>query len=852
MKLFSKKQFMKKTIISIAILFASIFSVFPQSVHSYYFLDEWSQRHTLNASFAPEYGYFSLPVLGGVELGVKSNTGMSNYIYPVDPTNPMYPKFKFTTFLNSSVDGTQFLNAVPSNVTINQNMKINLLSFGFYTSQKSFWSFDVYLKENMDINMPKDYFRMAKLGMATQNNVYDLKNFQIDQTNIAQVSLGYSREINSKLRVGLNAKLLVGLTKVKIDYTKFDLNLTSGGYTMNALGESYIMSNVVSVEKDADQNYDFSNPTFNSKNLKPAGLGAAFDFGFTYKPIKHLTIAGSVNDIGFMRWNASSIKKGVAANNITFSGSSNIDVDSINIKNQLDLLKTDATKLIKFKEAPNTGDFIDNVPYTVNASAEYSIFANDKHDIRLGMLFQRYNSSIIHKNELIGALTIKPLSWLAFSGTYDIMNKDYNRYGLALNISPRWINLHIASDYVTPKINHQYIPIDKFNLNISFGVSFILGKPRDTDHDGVVDRKDKCPDTPLGIKVNKKGCPIDTDGDGIPDYLDKCPDTPKEAIGFVDNNGCTLDTDGDSIPDYRDKCPNTPKEAIGFVDKNGCPLDTDGDGIPDYLDKCSNTPAGLQVDSVGCPSDKDGDGVPDYLDLCPETPIAAKGMVDKNGCPLDTDGDGVPDYLDLCPGTPLEAHGFIDKNGCPLDSDGDGIPDFADKCPNTPIEAHGMVDQNGCPRDTDGDGVPDYQDRCPTLTGSTTNFGCPEVKKEVRILFKEALKGIQFENGRSVIKQTSYSILNKIAKAQIDNPTYQIEVQGHTDNFGKPALNLILSQKRADAVREYLIGKGIDVKRITSHGYGDTLPIASNATAAGKAKNRRVEFMVTFEEKSLK
>lgn len=846
---------MKKLLISISILFATAFSTFSQGVHSYYFLDEWSQRHILNASFAPEYGYLSLPVLGGIDLGLTTNTGMTNFIYPIDHSDPSYPKYQFTTFLNKSVDGTKFINALPSNVTFNQNMKLNLLSFGFYTAQKSFWSFDIYFKQNFDLSMPKDFFRFAKLGMTNStNNVYDLKNFAVDQTNTAQVSLGYSREINSKLRVGLNAKLLVGLSKVKLNYSKFDLTLSKDSYTINAVGDAYMMSDLVSVGVDADHYYDFSNINTNTSNLKPSGLGAAFDFGFTYKPFEHLTIAASVNDIGFMKWNATSIKKGVATSNVNYTGFNNINTDSIDesTKGQLDQLKTDAKNLIKFKETANTQDFKDNVPYTINASAEYSIFANDKHDIRLGMLYQSYNSSLVKKNELIGALTLKPLSWLGISGTYDILNKDYNRYGVAINFSPRWINLYIASDYVTPKINHQYIPIDKMNLNISFGGSFVLGKPRDTDKDGVVDRRDKCPDTPFGVKVDKKGCPIDSDGDGVPDYLDKCPDTPNAAIGFVDKDGCLLDTDGDSIPDYLDKCPDTPKEAIGLVDKNGCPLDSDGDGVPDYLDKCANTPAGLQVDSVGCPSDKDGDGVPDYLDLCPDTPQQAKGMVDKNGCPLDTDGDGVPDYLDLCPNTPLEAHGFIDKNGCTLDSDGDGIPDYLDKCPDTPVEARGKVDQNGCPRDTDGDGVPDYLDKCPTIKGTPSNSGCPEVKKEVKLLFSQALKGIQFVSGKTQITKTSFVILNKIAKVLIDNPSYLIEVRGHTDNVGNPAANLIMSEKRANAVRDYLISKGIDGARLTAHGFGDTLPVASNKTTAGKAKNRRVEFVVTFEETGLK
>lgn len=839
---------MKRAIISLAILTASVLSISSQNVHSTYFLDEWSQRHTLNASFAPEYGYISLPVLGGIQLGLKTSVGMSNFIFPVDPSNPMYSQYKFTTFLNSSVDASTFLNTLPSNVSFNQNMQLNLLSFGFYTAHKSFWSFDIYMKENLDVNLPSDFFKFAKLGMASSNSVYDFKNLGIEQTNMIQASLGYSRDILSNLRVGLNAKLLVGLSKVKINYTKFDVLLSDTSYNFAAVGESYIMSNQLSMEKDADNYYDFSKPNFNMSNLKPSGLGAAIDFGVTYKPIKHLTVAASINDIGIMKWNASSIQKGVATSNVNFSGFSNLGIDSLGIDGQLKQLQTDATNLIKFKETTNSQDIIDNLPYTINASAELSAFANDKHDIRLGMLYQSYNSGLIHNDKLIGALTLKPLSWLTFSGTYDIMNKDFNRYGLGISFSPKWINLYIASDYVTPRLNKQHLPYDKVNVNIIFGGSFVIGKPRDTDHDGVVDRLDKCPETPKNIKVDKKGCPIDSDGDGVPDYMDTCPNTPKAAIGKVDAYGCPLDSDGDGVPDYLDLCPDTPEASKTLVDSVGCSLDSDKDGVPDYLDKCPDSPAGIQVDSVGCSSDLDKDGVPDYLDLCPDTPVLARGLVDKNGCPLDSDGDGVYDYLDLCPNTPAEARGFVDKNGCLLDTDDDGVPDYLDKCPNTPIEARGMIDENGCPRDTDGDSIPDYLDNCPKIPGIASNKGCPEIKSEVKILFKKALQGIQFETGKTVIKKTSYSILDLIAKVLIDNPTYIVDIQGYTDNVGKPEVNLVTSEKRASAVRDYLIEKGVSAERMTSHGFGDTKPVASNKTSKGRATNRRVEFVVTFEE----
>ena len=134
--------------------------------------------------------------------------------------------------------------------------------------------------------------------------------------------------------------------------------------------------------------------------------------------------------------------------------------------------------LIRFKPATAVNDVSESIPYNIKASAEYSIFGNDKHDILLGLLFHSYNSKSYSVNELVGALTLKPLSWFTLSGTCSLLNPDFNRYGVALNISPRWINLYIASDFVTPKVNRQYYPIDKVRFNLTLGGSFVLGKPK--------------------------------------------------------------------------------------------------------------------------------------------------------------------------------------------------------------------------------------------------------------------------------------------------------------------------------------------------------------------------------------
>ena len=256
--------------------------------------------------------------------------------------------------------------------------------------------------------------------------------------------------------------------------------------------------------------------------------------------------------------------------------------------------------------------------------------------------------------------------------------------------------------------------------------------------------------------------------------------------------------------------------------------DTDGDGIYDKDDACPDVP-GLK-EFQGCP-DTDGDGIPDKDDACPEV----AGLKEFQGCP-DTDGDGVPDKDDACP----EVAGLKELQGCP-DSDGDGIADKDDKCPNE----KGPRENNGCPWvDTDGDGVLDKDDKCPTVKGTVANNGCPEVTEVVMKKLNEFSKTILFDSGRASIKKESFETLNSIAEIMKEFPNSNFRIEGHTDSDGSDALNLKLSKERAASVREYLVTRGLETSRLTSEGYGESKPIASNKTKAGKAKNRRVEVVL--------
>ncbi len=207
----------------------------------------------------------------------------------------------------------------------------------------------------------------------------------------------------------------------------------------------------------------------------------------------------------------------------------------------------------------------------------------------------------------------------------------------------------------------------------------------------------------------------------------------------------------------------------------------------------------------------------------------------------DRDGDGVPDERDRCPDEP----GLVSLQGCPDgDRDGDGVPDSQDRCPDQP----GPKELEGCP-DTDGDGIPDIDDKCPTEPGPAQNDGCPgepvvEIETE-RLSLKDA---INFDTGKDTIQRGSHRILDEIAAVLKAHPEIRrIRVEGHTDNVGGAAYNKDLSRRRAAAVASYLVAHGVARDRLVPEGYGYDRPVASNATALGRAKNRRVEFTILQE-----
>jgi OmpA-OmpF porin, OOP family len=320
---------------------------------------------------------------------------------------------------------------------------------------------------------------------------------------------------------------------------------------------------------------------------------------------------------------------------------------------------------------------------------------------------------------------------------------------------------------------------------VQAGLSLLLGNSYDKDKDQVKDKADRCPGTPAGEAVDGGGC-----------------------------GASQRDSDNDKVKDAADRCPNTPSGQA--ADSQGCSADqkdADQDRVSDNQDRCKSTPAGEKADPEGCSEsqkDDDKDTVMNLADRCPSTAEGEK--VDQHGCgpaQLDADSDGVADAQDQCPNTVIGE--LVDPRGCGRDHDGDKVADVADRCPNTPNGQ--AVDENGCPIL--------FQQGARTVT----------------------LQGVTFATGKATLTPESEARLQDVAKQLQASPEVRVQVAGFTDNTGSRSTNIKISQKRAVAVEKFLEQNGVSPAQLSAKGFGPDRPVASNKTAAGRAKNRRVELI---------
>jgi len=733
----------------------------------------------------------------------------------------------------------------------NINFRLDLFNLAFHIGEKRSLGIYANLRSitNVD-NMDPKLAVLSEEGLeypALWNMQLNEELVNVDHLTWSEIGFNYSQVvIDNKqhfLKVGVTPKVLLGFASAYVHTQDFSYNLVNEDTSQYLAGTfDYGYSKEV-----GDFISDGVAGLINSNNiknyLKPGSIGFGLDIGAVYEwrpnyakfkydmdgktdlwmrnENKYKARVGlSVLDMGGMKFT-----KGGLSRNFVVNSNSLFDLQRFDSSTDLEAFDMIIDSLINESTAANNGEWVSlqdpgqtfrmRTPTAMNLQLDYHLWSYFyvNASAMVNMIPKKKDSKV----NIATQLSFTPSFDSPYFGLY--VPIAYNKYsgwraGLATRIGPVILGLN---DMNIIRAKGQISGIDFY---AGLRLPILYHRVKDKDKDKVSDKMDECKNVPGTWAF--LGCP-DTDNDGIPDSEDACVD----VAGLKEFKGCP-DTDGDKIIDSEDACPT----VAGLKEFKGCP-DTDGDKIIDSEDACP-TVAGVAA-LKGCP-DKDADGITDAEDACPDN----AGPIENQGCP-DQDKDGLFDFVDNCP----TVAGPKENQGCPWpDTDADGLLDKDDECPNLA----GPKANKGCPyKDSDNDGLLDKDDDCPNTPGPKTNKGCPVIEQAVIEVLKTAFDNLEFETNKDIIFESSKPSLNELAEVLKKKTTWKLEIAGHTDNVGDDNLNLVLSKKRAEAVKAYLISQGVEEGRLITKYFGETKPIATNDTPEGRQKNRRVEMKIVFE-----
>lgn len=529
--------------------------------------------------------------------------GISSNYYLFSNNSFTYRDFHYVRSDDSTViDVDKALSKLDKSNFLTSQVRINLLGFGFKID-KNYFSANITERVNFLFTFPEELFNLIDKGNgAFIGQTLDFSKIGFDASHFREYGLGWAREMNDNLTLGIRLKYLYGMENFSSTFGDLSLTTSASDYALELNTNITVnTSSPVNHPDGYDQFEGIGWGTYVNK-LKNRGFGA--DLGATYKLNEKWALNTSILDLGYIKWK-SDVKNFVTdAGRYFFDGvdiSDFINDSTSNVEGVLDSLGN------AYKAKENTNSYTTNLPTHVYLGTNYTI--NEKSSAS-ALVHATFFKKTIQPTFTLG-YNLKVGNHLSVAANYSVINKNFDNIGLGMSTNAGPVQLYVTTDNIIGTID----PLSNHTAHVHFGINLIFGRPlRDRDKDKVADKHDRCPDTPGLIAL--KGCP-DRDMDSIPDIDDKCPDIK----GLAKFAGCP-DTDNDGITDAEDRCP----VDSGLVAFQGCP-DFDGDSIPDLEDSCATEKG--PIDFHGCP-DTDGDLIINKLDSCP----FAKGPATNNGCPV--------------------------------------------------------------------------------------------------------------------------------------------------------------------------------------------------------------------------
>ena len=482
---------MKK--LHIALLAAAIcLPAAAQDLNSAYFLDGYKYRHRLNPALAPSRSYFSLPVLGGITAGTRSDLGMNTLLYPRDG--------QLTTFMNSSVSADEFLSKLKADNDIGVGLKTNIISVGSW-GKNGFTSVELNLRADVHANLPYDLFDFMKNLGARQS--YNISNLDVSGRAYAELALGHSHSISENLNIGAKVKVLVGLANVNAHVDNMDVVMNGDKWSITAQGSlnSSVPGLVIptkgetgaSTDPAAANQLDFAGMEFSTdrlmSDLSSLSYGAAIDLGAEYKfdgLLEGLNVSAAVLDLGFISWGTNHLQATTSQNSWEFGGFDDISFEEgseNSIESQFGSIGEGLADMVVFeKSAAASKAGARMLACTVNLGAEYELPFYRK--LSVGFLYTSRIDGLYSMHEGRFSANVAPTKWFGFSASYGISNYG-SSLGAVLNIDLPGIGLYVGTDSailnVTPPVEALDgigLPCGKLNLDVYVGLVFNLGRYR--------------------------------------------------------------------------------------------------------------------------------------------------------------------------------------------------------------------------------------------------------------------------------------------------------------------------------------------------------------------------------------
>lgn len=457
-----KKHILKKSFLAVTVLLVSAVS-YAQSSSSGYFVEGFSPRYQLNPAFSPEKKVFvAIPVLSNYYVDLQSNVGISNFLFESSKSA------KLMTFMSSDVSYDKFMDALPKESKINSEVSMDILGVGV-GNKKWFTTFNVRVRNNENVSIPKDFFGFMKSGLAKGD--YLIEDIRIQSQTYMEWSLTHSHKIGDNLTIGAGLKLVQGLEYADVKIEQIDARLAddewkvmTNGVLKASVPATEIKYDAVNHRIDGIENGSFKMPT---------SFGFAVDLGAEYDMqdlVQGLKVSASVTDLGVVNWTQLQSYETDNKEYVSFKGFKDYKIGGKDNK-ALDDLKDDFNDMIRVYQTAEDGKESKALDATLRLGASYDMPMVSW--LSFGQLFT-YKTGLYSYFESRTSVRLSPCDW--FDATGNVAVSNYGpAMGLLLNLHPGGVNFFLSVDKIKGELNRQALPLNDFGLTFSLGLSLAIG-----------------------------------------------------------------------------------------------------------------------------------------------------------------------------------------------------------------------------------------------------------------------------------------------------------------------------------------------------------------------------------------